>query len=112
MCKRYETIVINIPAHHTWIRHVHDGHKNIQVDGCISGILRALNNEGVSTLASCCGHGNSPGSIVLQDGRELIIAPNYQTARLIEACFPDINGELPLEPYRVRMFEHIEEPAK
>ncbi len=41
------------------------------VDHCIVSIVRALNEGGVFTVASCCGHGKGPGSILLQDGREL-----------------------------------------
>ena len=43
------------------------------VDRCISDIVRALNAGGVPTRSCCCGHGQADGSIVLQDGRELIL---------------------------------------
>ena len=51
------------------------------VDSCIAPIIEALNNAGIRTLASCCGHRNIPGSVVLEDGRELVIFPNYGSAR-------------------------------
>ena len=44
------------------------------IDLCIAPIVRALNEGGVATVASCCGHGRMDGTIVLADGRELVIA--------------------------------------
>ena len=46
------------------------------IDFCIHKIVAALNAGGVRTLASCCGHGNMPGRIDLEDGRTLVIADN------------------------------------
>jgi len=45
------------------------------IDPCIAGIVAALNAGGIETLASCCGHGRPGvyGSIVLADGRELVV---------------------------------------
>jgi hypothetical protein len=45
----------------------------IAIDWCIHHIVAALNAGGVETFASCCGHGKQDGSIVLKDGRELVI---------------------------------------
>jgi len=42
-------------------------------DPCLANIIKALNYGGVKTVASCCGHGVQDGSIVLSDGRELVI---------------------------------------
>lgn len=44
-------------------------------DPCIAPLVRALNEGGIGTVASCCGHGEQDGSIVLRDGRELLIRP-------------------------------------
>lgn len=44
-------------------------------DPCIAPLVAALNEGGVPTIASCCGHGKWPGAIVLADGRELHIYP-------------------------------------
>ena len=63
------------------------------IDVCIVPVVRALNNAGIATVASCCGHGHRPGNIALADGRELIIAADYQQARMIDALFPDIHGQ-------------------
>lgn len=61
------------------------------VDSCIAPIVRALNDAGVITVASCCGHGKRPANIALADGREIVIAPDFATGRLIDSIFPPIN---------------------
>jgi hypothetical protein len=43
------------------------------IDKCIHQIVAALNAGGVATAACCCGHGKQDGSIVLEDGRELLV---------------------------------------
>ena len=43
------------------------------LDRCIGHIVAALNAGGIRTAASCCGHMKHHGSIVLEDGRELLI---------------------------------------
>jgi len=78
MCEWGDTVVIDV-----------DGPRD--VDRCIASLVRALNDGGVKTVASCCGHGNRPGNIALADGRELIIASDYETGRAIDAAFPPIN---------------------
>lgn len=51
------------------------GHgKIVAIDHCIHKIVAALNAAGMETLASCCGHGQGVGSILLEDGRVLYIA--------------------------------------
>ena len=44
------------------------------VDSCIADIVDALNAAAIYTANSCCGHGQSEGSILLHDERELKIA--------------------------------------
>lgn len=62
-----------------------EGKKRIvDVDSCISGIVDALNYIGWATVASCCGHGKRPGNIMLVDGRELIICPDFETGRMVD----------------------------
>lgn len=65
----------------------------IEVDAEIAPLVRALNEAGLETVASCSGHGHRPGNIALRDGREIIIARDFAEARKIDALFPlDING--------------------
>ncbi len=73
------------------IKHVRpDGRAKqvgIDVDACIAPIVKALNEGGIYTMASCCGHGKMPGSIILADGREIIIVKNRDERELVfSAC--------------------------
>ena len=52
--------------------------------------MQALNNTGIPTVASCCGHGKRPGNVVLADGREIILAPDFETARKVDGAFPPL----------------------
>lgn len=45
------------------------------IDYCIADVVASLNANNIRTKASCCGHGEQPGSILLEDGREITI-PN------------------------------------
>jgi hypothetical protein len=45
-------------------------------DPCIAPLVKALNEGGVPTVASCCGHDTYLGSIALEDGRWLVILPD------------------------------------
>ena len=71
-----------------------DGRTHAPVDPCIARIAQALNDVGLQTIASCCGHGKQPGNIMLEDGREVFIAPDYEAARKIGRLFPPINYSL------------------
>jgi len=44
-----------------------------EIDSCIAGLVDALQTAGIDMRGSCCGHGQSFGSIHLQDGRILVI---------------------------------------
>ena len=71
---------------------------NSGIDKCIQPLVKALNDCGIETIASCCGHGNTNGNIALRDGREIIIVTDYETARAIEKHFPDIHGVIRSNP--------------
>lgn len=47
-----------------------------KIDACIAPIVRALNEAGIRTDSSCCGHFKRDGWIVLHDGRELAVRQN------------------------------------
>lgn len=65
----------------------------IHCDPCIAPIVRALNQAGVPTVASCCGHGFCPGWIALKDGRQIMIARSLDEAKKMDKVAPmDING--------------------
>ncbi len=44
-----------------------------QIDECIAPIVKALQEGGIDMRGCCCGHGDAPGSILLQDKRTLRI---------------------------------------
>lgn len=62
------------------------------VDVCIAPLVQALNAGGIATIASCCGHGRRPGNIALRDGREFIIAHDWEDARWIEMAIERASG--------------------
>ena len=76
-CGRAEVLMeVTILAHLS-----HDGQERKAIkgiDACIADIVRALNDGGVITTSSCCGHGRSDGSILLADGRELVLAARQE----------------------------------
>jgi hypothetical protein len=47
------------------------------IDHCIAPLVKMLNDNGIGTLTSCCGHGNWAGWIGLDDGRYLMIAESW-----------------------------------
>lgn len=65
---------------------------NAGIDKCIAPLIKALNDKGMETAASCCGHGNRPGSICLKDGREIMIM-SFEDARAIDHLWPDIHSQ-------------------
>jgi hypothetical protein len=52
------------------------GRDGVWCDPCLVPLVKALNDGGVRTIASCCGHGKVYGSIALADGRWLAIMPD------------------------------------
>lgn len=58
---------------------------SIQVDRCLAGLVAALNTGSISTIASCCGHGEGDGFIAIEeDGvyRLLIVCRPGSESRL------------------------------
>lgn len=79
MCEQDDTVTLHLRT------------LTINVDRCIAGLVSALNEHGIATVASCCGHGKRPGNIALADGRELVICQSYDIARTVEKAFPSLN---------------------
>lgn len=61
------------------------GTPTVWCDPEIVDLVTALNKGGIPTVASCSGHGVIWGNIALRDGRELFIAPDFDSARRFEA---------------------------
>lgn len=73
MCQHGDVVMLRvpIPAH---LSHTGEMRWEMKdVDACIAPIVEALNAAGIYTAGCCCGHGEIDGSILLHDGRELII---------------------------------------
>jgi len=72
MCKwgEFEELELEIPADmsHTGESYI----KRVKIDKCIAPIVKALNDAGIKTRASCCGHGLRNPKIVLFDNMEEI----------------------------------------
>lgn len=92
MCNHGDTVMlcVNIPAH---LSHTGAARWDMKaVDRCIAPLVEALNAAGILTASSCCGHGETDGEIMLQDGRTLRIgaatcdALRAENARLREAA--------------------------
>ena len=47
------------------------------VDKCIARLVEALNAAGCFTRTSCCGHGRADGSILLEDGSQIVVPRTY-----------------------------------
>lgn len=54
----------------------------VPVDKCISKLVQILNNYGIHTLSSCCGHNKDEGSILIK-----------QDNKIIEIKIPNKNGK-------------------
>jgi hypothetical protein len=56
-------------------------HRRVErIDRCIAEIVAALEAGGCEPRASCCGHGGQCGSVLLRDGRTLLIFPSQEAA--------------------------------
>lgn len=42
-----------------------------RIDPCMREAIRCLNDQGIKTLACCCGHGKHPMTIVIDAGQEI-----------------------------------------
>ena len=51
------------------------GRTTIKVDSCIAPLVQMLNDYGIKTIASCCGHGKVEHSRIILDARSVQILP-------------------------------------
>jgi len=65
----------------TCLKRYREWKKNCKIDKCIAPIVEALEYNGVRMRASCCGHGEGDGSILLLDRTELIIPIEFTSNR-------------------------------
>ena len=55
------------------------GTRDEAIDPCIAPIVKALNDGGILTAATCCGHGSEMGDIWLDDGRVLALFSDWDS---------------------------------
>lgn len=77
--------------------------RKVQVDRCIAPIINALNDAGIITAESCCGHGEEEGHIVAYQGG--------QARLLVVYALGEPSIEMFQNKYR-RMAELSEEKTK
>jgi hypothetical protein len=65
---------------------------NSGIDKCIQPLVSALNDAGIKTVASCCGHGYQPTSIALEDDMWLVIVSRQEWKKICSRR-PDIHGK-------------------
>lgn len=73
MCKWGDTVELLVPIPGTLSHTESHRWERKPIDRCIAPIIEALNAFGIYTASCCCGHYKQDGSILLQDGRELIV---------------------------------------
>lgn len=95
MCERGDTVLVSVVVPALRSHTGEDRPAGREVDRCIAPIVRALNAGGVHTMSSCCGHGVRPGSVLLADGRELLVCPDLDTANTVAAAIHAV-----IEPVR------------
>jgi hypothetical protein len=63
-------------------RHGRDG---VWCDPCLVPLVKALNDGGIRTVASCCGHGTAPTWVILADDRYLLLVSREDAHEFIDA---------------------------
>ncbi len=58
MCEHGDTVPVRLAFPNRYSRR-----EEVEVDRCIAPVVQELNDSGVRTLNSCCGHGRAEGSI-------------------------------------------------
>jgi hypothetical protein len=73
MCKWGTDVILRvpIPAELSYTGKFRWAYKGI--DSCIAPLVQALNDVGIYTASSCCGHGKVDGIVQLHDGRTIVI---------------------------------------
>lgn len=64
-------------------------------DPCLAPLVKALNDSGIRTTSSCCGHHHRPGWVSLADGRWLMIAPDDEWMDWLSSRIYERVGDMP-----------------
>ncbi len=73
MCANGDVVLVRVKVLAELSHEGVDVWKVKPIDQCISSLVKALQEGGVDMQGSCCGHGKSPGEIILANGQKLII---------------------------------------
>ena len=73
MCEWEDKVILSVPVPANLSHTGKMFWKMAEIDHCIAPIIKTLNDAKIYTSSCCCGHGRCDGSILLHDGRELII---------------------------------------
>jgi len=66
------------------------GSRVRSIDICVSDIVAALNcATSTKTIASCCGHGKRFGSVLLEDGRQLLVCNQKEYEKVCKVFHRD-----------------------
>ena len=73
MCKHGDTVILNVPIPAT-ASHTGEFRWALKpIDRCIAHYVKALNDAGIFTGGSCCGHGKGNGVIGFHNGTRFTI---------------------------------------
>lgn len=92
MCKWGDSVVLDVEVPASLSCTGEARRKAVGVDKCIADMVRALNDGGVKTVASCCGHGKIPGTIILADDQHLLLLDRTTAHEVIAAYGVTIHG--------------------
>ena len=77
--------------------------KIVGVDSCIAPLVKALNDAGISTMASCCGHGHLPPTIAVEwngdKDRWLVMVSRAEMEQITATYGVNIHGEKRIASY-------------
>lgn len=59
-----------------------------KVDACIAPLVQLLNDYGVETIASCCGHGKVDESSIIIDAKHISLRPLDNGSYRAHLVFP------------------------
>ena len=69
------------------------GGRVCDVDACLALVVATLNTiPALATTACCCGHGHMPGSVLLADGRALVLMTRAEHDAYFATFTTDIHG--------------------
>ena len=69
------------------------GRTSVKVDSCIAPLVQTLNDYGIRTTASCCGHGKVTHASIIIDARSVEILPREDGSMRVHLVMPYTGGE-------------------